>query len=107
MRALPLVIATVLLAWPDRAAAQFALQAVLTQTPPVIDGVLADGEWDGAAVAAGFVQFEPRRGEPSPFRTEARVLYDEQHVYVSFRAWDPEPLTNSATHAAGRGARPG
>jgi hypothetical protein len=76
---------------------QFTLQTVLAQAPPIIDGVLADGEWDGAPAAAGFVQFEPQRGERSPFRTDVRVLYDKQHVYVSLRAWDPKPLTAQLT----------
>jgi hypothetical protein len=43
------------------------------------------------------VQFEPRRGEQSAFRTEVLVLYDSGHVYVAFRAWDPEPLTAQLT----------
>lgn len=92
-----LVIGTVLLGMPDRALAQFTLAAVLTQTPPVIDGVLADAEWNGGALATAFVQFEPRRGEPSPFRTQVLILYDKRHVYVAFRAWDPDPLTAQLT----------
>ena len=88
---------SVLLGFPDRAFAQFTLTAAQTQVPPVIDGVVADGEWNGASLAAAFVQFEPRRGEASPYRTEALVLYDKQHVYVAFRAWDPEPLTAQLT----------
>ncbi len=50
---------------PDRALAQFTLTATAAQTqvPPVIDGVVADGEWNGASLVAAFVQFEPRRGE--------------------------------------------
>lgn len=32
-----------------------------------------------------------RRGLES--RTEALVLYDERHVYVTFRALDPEPVS--------------
>lgn len=63
----------------------------------MIDGVLTDGEWADAAIATTFVQYEPRRGDPSPFRTEALVLYDAQHLYVAFRVWDPEPLTAQLT----------
>jgi hypothetical protein len=92
-----LAVAALLVGRPLTVSAQFTLQAVATQTPPVVDGVIADGEWNGAPVATGFVQFEPRRGEPSPYRTEARILYDRQHIYVSFRAWDPEPLTAQLT----------
>ena len=73
------------------------LKAVRTSKPPVIDGRLDEGEWQGAAVATGFVQYQPRRGESSAVRTEVLVLYDEGHLYVGVRAWDPEPLTARLT----------
>ena len=60
---------------PPAAAAQvpqrFDVQAVRAAKPPVIDGVVDDDEWRGAVVVSDFVQFEPRRGEPSTARTEA------------------------------------
>ena len=73
------------------------LRAVRTATPPIIDGRVADDEWKGAATASGFVQYEPRRGEPSGVRTDVLMLYDAATVYVAFRAWDPEPLTAQLT----------
>jgi len=76
---------------------RFELKAVRAAKPPVIDGAVDEEEWRGAAVASDFVQFEPRRGEPSTARTEALVLYDATHLYVAFRAWDPEPLTAQLT----------
>jgi hypothetical protein len=48
-------------------------------------------------VSTDFVQFEPRRGEPAGVRTVVLVLYDAGHLYVAFRAWDPEPLTAQLT----------
>ncbi len=75
----------------------FEMKAVQTAKPPAIDGTVGDEEWQGAPVARDFVQFEPRRGEASPLRTEALVLYDAGHLYVAFRAWDPEPLTAQLT----------
>jgi len=71
--------------------------AVKPAQPPVIDGVVQDDEWAGAPIAGGFVQFEPRRGEPASVRTEARVLVDATHIYVAFRCWDDEPLTARLT----------
>src|SRR2546426_9064525 len=65
--------------------------------PPVIDGVIGEDEWKGAAMAAGFIQYEPRRGEPSGVRTEAIVLFDAGHLYVAFRVWDGEPITAQLT----------
>jgi len=82
---------------PPQSDSVFRLRAVEASTPPVIDGVLADGEWNGAAVATGFIQYEPRRGNPATTRTESLVLYDATHLYVAFRMWDPEPLTARLT----------
>jgi hypothetical protein len=66
------------------------MSAARTSSPPAIDGVLGEQEWQGAAVAGDFVQYEPRRGEPSAFETQALVLYDDRALYVAFRAADPD-----------------
>lgn len=79
------------------ASAQVSLRAIATGKAPLVDGDVTDAEWAGAPVASNFVQFEPRRGDPSPFRTEALVLYDKSHMYFAFRVWDPEPLTAQLT----------
>jgi len=85
------------LLFADVAHAQFSLPAVPPPAPPRIDGTVGDDEWAGAAVATDFVQFEPQRGTPSPFRTEVRVFADSNFLYVAFRAWDAEPLTAQLT----------
>jgi len=73
------------------------IDAVRATTPPVIDGDVGESEWLGAASAAGFFQYEPQRGDRSDSQTEALVLYDSEHLYVAFRAWDPEPITAQLT----------
>jgi uncharacterized protein DUF5916/cellulose/xylan binding protein with CBM9 domain len=75
----------------------FEITAPRAVRPPVIDGDVTDEEWQSAAVVTDFIQFEPRRGEPSEVRTEARVLYDASHLYVAFHAWDAEPITAQLT----------
>lgn len=72
------------------AAAQPALVAAKALTSPTIDGVIGEEEWQGAGLASDFVQYEPRRGDRSPFATEALVLYDDHTLYVAFRAPDAE-----------------
>jgi len=67
----------------------FTVRAVHADSAPTIDGVLGDPEWRDAALATDFLQFEPRRGEPSNLHTEAFVLHDSAHVYVAFRVFDP------------------
>lgn len=69
-----------------------SLQAVRVQgAPPAIDGDISDPAWSHAPVADGFVQLEPREGRPASERTEARLLYDDEAIYVAFRAWDSQP----------------
>lgn len=75
----------------------FQARAVRAALPPGIDGEVEDAEWAGASVFTDFIQFEPQRGEPSPFRTEVRLLYDSTHVYVAFKGWDPGALTAQLT----------
>lgn len=75
----------------------FELAAAKASRAPTIDGLIDASEWAAAAVATDFIQYEPRRGEPSAVRTVALVLYDDQNVYVAFRAFDAEPVTAQLT----------
>ena len=56
-----------------------------------LDGELNDAAWSNAPVIDGFVQREPSEGKPPSFKTEARVVYDRSALYVSVRAFDPDP----------------
>jgi hypothetical protein len=78
-------------------ASPFVIDAIRAATPPAIDGIIAESEWQGAAVAASFIQYEPRRGERSEVRTESLLLYDQTHIYVAFRAWDADAVTAQLT----------
>ena len=104
-RAAGRVAGTVFLTWTATVGAQTTaprtnshdIVAVRAMQPPVIDGEIGEDEWKAAAVVPGFIQYEPRRGDPSEVRTEALVLYDAGHLYVAFRAWDAEPITAQLT----------
>ncbi|HEX6965681.1 MAG TPA: DUF5916 domain-containing protein [Gemmatimonadaceae bacterium] len=67
------------------------LHAVRVPTPPVIDGRLDDPAWRTAPVASGFVQQRPDPYAPATERTEARVLYDGQAIYVGMRMYSDHP----------------
>jgi hypothetical protein len=72
-------------------AALAAATAARAAQPPSIDGRDDDEAWSAATPIAGFRQFDPvEDGEPS-MRTEARVTYDDAHLYVFVRAFDPRP----------------
>jgi hypothetical protein len=58
-----------------------------TARAPVIDGELNDAVWKDAAPVVLRGSFDGR--QPS-LRTEARLAYDDQHLYVAFDAEDPD-----------------
>jgi hypothetical protein len=56
-----------------------------------VDGRLDDEAWRDASVATDFVVHEPQSGAPSSQRTEARVVYDRDAIYVAMRMYDMSP----------------
>ena len=66
-------------------------QSVRTDTAPTIDGVLDDDVWSGAPVITGFLQHEPFEGQPASERTEIRILYDEDAIYIGAWMFDRDP----------------
>jgi hypothetical protein len=62
-----------------------------TKKPPVIDGTLGPGEWDGAFKMSDFKTFQPDYGKDPSQRTEGFFLYDADNLYFAFRCYDTEP----------------
>jgi len=60
-----------------------------------IDGILDEHCWLLAEPGTSFVQFIPDEGEPATERTEFRVLYDDEYLYVGVWAYDscPDSIT--------------
>jgi hypothetical protein len=65
--------------------------AVRAPTAPVLDGRGDDAVWATAPEIDSFKQFEPTEGGDPKYRTVARVAYDDRHLYVHLRAFDPHP----------------
>lgn len=61
------------------------IPAVRTIQKPVIDGDLKDTVWQKAPVATDFVEWRPSYGnkESESNRTEIRILYDDQAIYIN------------------------
>ncbi len=59
--------------------------------PIAVDGRLDEAAWQAAPATRGFIQNEPREGEPASFDTEVRIVYDEEAIYFAVVAADPEP----------------
>ena len=65
--------------------------ATAITSAPVIDGRLDDDTWAEAQVIADFVQTEPTEGRPVSERTEVRVVYDDEALYVGAWLFDSNP----------------
>lgn len=61
------------------------------QSAPKIDGILSDGEWDGATKTEINSQIEPGDNTPATERTEVYLACDREHLYLAFHAFDSEP----------------
>ncbi len=76
----------------------FTIQpARVGQRPPAIDGVLNDEAWTRATVVDSFTQQEPFIGQPASERTEVRMLYDANHLYIGVRLYDSTPAAIIST----------
>ncbi len=58
---------------------------------PDIDGIIGEMEWSAGEWGNSFTQYEPYNGRDVSQRTEFKLLYDEDNIYVAFRAFDDSP----------------
>jgi hypothetical protein len=73
---------------------------------PTIDGALDEGMWQDAPPLTGFLQAEPFAGQPGSERTEVRILYDDDAIYVGVVCFDRDPsliVTTDTRRDAGLG----
>ena len=66
------------------------LKAVRTSDRIAIDGRLDEKVWESAPLAGNFTQSEPSEGAPASEKTEVRVLYDNENLYLGVQARDSE-----------------
>jgi hypothetical protein len=64
---------------------------------PTIDGLLDDAAWAKAKVIDEFYQLDPDTGAPATEKTELRILYDSENLYVGIYNYDREPHLISNT----------
>jgi hypothetical protein len=93
LRILPLLALLWLIPVPaaEAASEQRRIEAARTKTPPTIDGRLDDAVWSTVEPFTGLTQREPRQGEAPSQRTEIRVLYDDNAIYIGARMFDSAP----------------
>jgi hypothetical protein len=67
------------------------IRAVRLTSPLRLDGQLDEEFYNTIPAISDFIQQEPREGAAATERTEAWLLFDADHVYVSFRCWESRP----------------
>lgn len=75
-----------------------------TTTPPRIDGTLDDPAWRDGTVIDHFQQVSPIEGGKPSERTEVRVTYDANNLYVAVYCYDTESHKILAKQRARDGA---
>ena len=68
-------------------------QTKFTTESITIDGKINEPIWQTVPIATNFVMFDPDNGKPIPEnkRTEMRVLYDNDGIYIAATMFDNEP----------------
>ena len=69
------------------------LQTKFTAETITIDGKISESVWNTAQIATDFISLEPDNGNPIPQnrRTEVKVLYNNDAIYVAATMYDDEP----------------
>ena len=69
------------------------LNATRIKKAPKIDGVLDDDAWKNTPIAKDFTMMRPTNGEkePSTHKTEVKLVYDNNAIYISAMMYDPNP----------------
>lgn len=73
---------------------------------PVINGILDEAIWQGGSWIDDFTQNEPYNGARATQRTEFKIVFDKDNLYVGVKAYDssPDSIVNRLTrrdHADG------
>jgi hypothetical protein len=87
----------VLLTAQETASGNAAPRPVVTAAPVAgqiqVDGRLDEAAWSAVTPATGFTQVDPEEGRPVSEATEARVLFDEEAIYIGVRLHDRQPVS--------------
>jgi hypothetical protein len=65
-----------------------SVSASRRSAPIAIDGKLDEEAWLGAKVISDFTQVDPIQGQPATQRTEIRILFDDDALYIGAKMYD-------------------
>lgn len=61
------------------------------ETAVKIDAILDEEAWQKAVKVDANIEVSPGENIPAPVKTEARLVYDMENLYVAIIAYDPDP----------------
>jgi hypothetical protein len=67
------------------------ITAVRISVPIQLDGALDESVWQSPPPADSFTQSEPYEGEAATERTDVKVLYDSENLYIGVYCHDSDP----------------
>lgn len=56
-----------------------------------VDGRLDEAPWQRAEFATNFIQSDPKNGDPATERTEIRIIFNRDQLYIGAQFFDSEP----------------
>ncbi len=71
--------------------AKVPVRAIRLSSPVLVDGVLDEAVWQSGPPISNFTQRDPDEGAPSSQRTEVRIAFDDDALYVGARLYDTAP----------------
>ena len=69
-------------------AGRVTMRATRIDRPLTLDGQLDEEIYSVVPGAGGFIQQEPREGEPATEKTDVWIFFDDENIYVAARCWD-------------------
>jgi hypothetical protein len=75
------------------------VRAIRLTAPVTIDGLLSESVWQQAEGVDWFRQADPIEGAAASLRTDVRVAYDDEAIYVGARMFDTAPDSITAVLA--------
>jgi hypothetical protein len=96
LKQLPLTILLVLVLLTAKAQDDYVEKKIyntkkISEQTPRIDGLIDDQAWNIVEWSGGFIQRSPNDGEAPSQKTEFKILYDDNNLYILIRAFDTEP----------------
>jgi hypothetical protein len=75
-------------------AAASSLRAIPTRGIISLDGLLDEAAWLSAPATTDFTQEDPAEGQPGTDRTEVRVVYDRDAIYIGARMYQTAAISS-------------